>query len=157
MKSGNFTEQRTTEKQHMYFEAQRELWLTEHQTSETPKTFVNQTRPKKRLTLITSEINPKEFHFLNARLPEVSLIEVDPAFPSPLATFVYFSDHLGCIAAVIIGYCAVVFGSSTMMTPVARSCDATQLDIQKRKSGSPLAMECLFPRDAHNSFPRNLN
>jgi len=65
--------------------------------------FVNQSRPKKRLTLITSEINQKEFHFPNARLPEESFTEVDPTFPSPLATFEDFSDHFGCIAAMIIG------------------------------------------------------
>ena len=107
--------------------------------------------------MITSEINPKKFHFLNARLPEISLTEVNPTFPSPLTTLADFLDHLGCIAAMIIRQCAVVIVSSTRMTLVARSCGTTQSDVQKRNSGSSLATECRLPRNAHKRSPRNWN
>lgn len=117
--------------------------------------FLNQTRPKKRLTLVTSEIDQEEFHFPHTRFPEMSFTKVDPTFPSTLATFANFPDHLGCIAAIIIRQCAVIFVYSTMMTPVARGYSAAEFDVNKVQSGSSLAMEYLFPRDAHKRFPVN--
>ena len=112
-----------------------------------------ETGPSSQLTQITSVVDQNVFNFSHTLFPQQALIQLYPAFPSPLATSVDIGYHLANITLMTVWRCIVVFVSCMVVFAlVTWRWTATQLNLPKRKSCSRPTTESFCFMKAHKRF-----